>query len=179
MASSLLPISQALQRVRSAFQRRPERAVHDDTAATARWQSGSRMAIADANGVKVLTDMPPEMGGTGDQVTPGWLMRAGLASCAATSIVLMLATEGVELESLEVHVDSVSDTRGLLCMDDAAGQPVNAGPLHMQMRVRIAAPGVAPDRLRMLVERALQGSPVPSALRQVTPLGMQLDIVGA
>lgn len=178
MTSTLQPITQAVHRVRGAFQRRPEAAVHADTTATARWQGGSRMATSAPNGMTLLTDMPPELGGTGDQVTPGWLMRAGLASCAATSIMLTVAGEGLDLTLLEVQVDSVSDSRGLLCMNDASGQPVNAGPSQVQLQVRISAPGVEPEQLRALVQRALQGSPVPSALRQTTPLALQLDIVG-
>lgn len=178
MTPSLQAITQAVHRVRSAFQRRPEVAVHADTTATARWQSGTRVATSAPGGATLLTDMPPELGGTGDQVTPGWLMRAGLASCAATSIVLALAAEGLDLASLEVQADSVSDSRGLLGVADAAGQPVDAGPSQLQLRVSLCAPGVEPDRLRALVERALQGSPVPSALRQARPLALQLDITG-
>ena len=37
-------------------------------------------ATSGPGGATLLTDMPPELGGSGDQVTPGWLMRAGLAS---------------------------------------------------------------------------------------------------
>jgi uncharacterized OsmC-like protein len=60
--------------------------------------------------------MPSEVGGSGDQVTPGWLFRAGLASCAATRIAMAAAAEGIELATLEVRASSRSDTRGLLGM---------------------------------------------------------------
>jgi len=60
-----------------------------DRPATARWERGTRVVASHANGAQMATDMPNELGGTGDGVTPGWLFRAGLASCAATSIALV------------------------------------------------------------------------------------------
>jgi uncharacterized OsmC-like protein len=179
MTNTLQPIASAVQRVRSAFTRRPEVAVHDDAPATARWSGGARVVTSHADGAQLLTDMPVELGGTGDQVTPGWLFRAGLASCATTSIVLAAAAEGLELAALEVQVGSRSDARGLLGMNDEAGQPVHAGPFEVHLHVQIAAPGVAPERLQALVEAAVRCSPVPSAVTFATPLALRLDIAGA
>jgi uncharacterized OsmC-like protein len=179
MTASLQPIATAVQRVQGVFKRRPEAAVHDDTPATARWQGGTRVVTSHADGTQLLTDMPVELGGSGDQVTPGWLFRAGLASCATTSIVLAAAAEGIELAALDVSVGSRSDARGLLGMRDDAGQPVDAGPADLHLQVRIDAPGVAPALLRALVEGAVRCSPVPSLVRQATPLALRLDIAGA
>jgi uncharacterized OsmC-like protein len=176
MNTTLQPVGTAVQRVRSVLKRRPEAAVHADAPATARWQGGTRVVTSHADGAHVLTDMPAELGGSGDQVTPGWLFRAGLASCATTSIVLAAAAEGIELALLEVRVGSRSDVRGLLGMHDAAGQPVDAGPTDLHLQVRIDAPGVAPDRLRALVEGAVRCSPVPSLVQQATALALRLDI---
>ena len=176
MNTTLQPVGTAVQRVRSVLKRRPEAAVHADAPATARWQGGTRVVTSHADGAHVLTDMPAELGGSGDQVTPGWLFRAGLASCATTSIVLAAAAEGIELALLEVRVGSRSDVRGLLGMHDEAGQPVDAGPTDLHLQVRIDAPGVAPDRLRALVEGAVRCSPVPSLVQQATALALRLDI---
>lgn len=170
------PIAAALQRVAAALQRRPEIALHDDAPAAARWSGGTRIVASHANGMQWSTDMPTELGGSGDQVTPGWLFRAGLASCAATSIVLVAAAEGIELSALEVRALSRSDTRGLLGLPDAAGAPVSAGPQDVQLQVRIGAPGVPPERLRTLVAEAVRRSPVPSALPDPTPLALQIDV---
>ncbi|MEJ7688909.1 MAG: hypothetical protein WKG52_19115, partial [Variovorax sp.] len=81
-------IAAALQRVEAVLQRRPETGLHDDAPAAARWERGTRVVTHHASGAQMATDMPGELGGSGDQVTPGWLFRAGLASCAATSIVV-------------------------------------------------------------------------------------------
>ncbi|HUE09319.1 MAG TPA: hypothetical protein VMQ54_00200, partial [Steroidobacteraceae bacterium] len=105
-------IAAAMQRVESILTRRPEVGLHDDEPATARWQGGARVASSHANGTLLLTDMPTELGGTGDQVTPGWLFRAGLASCLATRIAMGAAAAGFELTLLEVLAGSRSDARG-------------------------------------------------------------------
>ena len=179
MTADLQPIATAVQRVQSVLGRRPEKGLHDDAAATARWQGGVRMVTSHADGTQVVTDMPAELGGTGDQATPGWLFRASLASCAATCILLAAATEGLALGALDVSVGSRSDTRGLLGMSDEAGRPVSAGPVELHIHVRIDAPGVAADRLRALVEGAMLCSPGPTVVQQATPLPLRLDIAGA
>src|SRR3954466_3331235 len=95
-------VSAALQRVESVLRRRPDMGLHADAPAIVKWDGGLRVTAQHANGKQVHTDMPGELGGTGDQVTPGWLFRAGLASCTATCIVMLAAREGIELETLEL-----------------------------------------------------------------------------
>ena len=99
-------IAAAMQRVESVLHRRPQAALHDDAPATARWQSGTRVVASHADGTQLVTDMPSELGGSGNQVTPGWLFRAGLASCAATRIAMGAAAAGIELTMLEVRASS-------------------------------------------------------------------------
>jgi uncharacterized OsmC-like protein len=169
-------LAQALQRVQAVLERRPETGLHEDGPATARWTGGTRVVASHANGAQVPTDMPTELGGTGDQVTPGWLFRAGLAACASTSIVMSATADGIALTALEVKATSRSDTRGLLGMAGADGQPVHAGPGDVQLAVRIAADGVPPERLRALVQAAVGRSPIPSALQAATPLALHIDI---
>lgn len=169
-------IAKALQRVQAVLQRRPEAGWHEDSPATARWAGGMRVVAAHADGTQVPSDMPTELGGTGDLVTPGWLFRAGLASCATTSIVMAAAAEGVALTSLEVKATSWSDARGLLGMAGADGAPVFAGPGDVQLAVRIQADGVPPERLRELVQAAVGRSPIPSALQAATPMALRIDI---
>jgi len=171
------PIADALERVAAVLSRRPEAGLHDDAPATARWAGGTRMIAHHANGTELQTDMPAELGGSGDRVTPGWLFRAGIASCAATSIALVAAAEGIDLTRLEARVTSRSDTRGLLGLADASGRPVFAGPGDMTLQVRIAATGIEAPRLRALVEAGLARSPIPSALPVAIPLALQVEIV--
>jgi uncharacterized OsmC-like protein len=178
VAMALQKIAAAMQRVESLLRRRPEVGLHDDAPATARWQSGTRVLSSHANGTQLLTDMPTELGGSGDQVTPGWLLRAGLASCLATRIVMGAAVEGFELATLEVSAGSRSDARGIFGMHDASGEAVRAGPCDVQVLVRIAAPGVSPERLRTLVDQSDRCSPVSAALRAAVPMTVCIEVEG-
>ena len=170
------PIAEAMQRVETVLRRKPAAGQQDDTPATARWNRGARFVASHPNGIQVATDMPTELGGTGDQVTPGWLFRAGLAACSATSILMAAAAEGIELTTLEVDAGSRSDTRGLLGMKDADGEPFYGGPGDVRLHVRIAAADVEADRLRAVVHAGVGRSPVPNAVTRATPLDLRIDI---
>jgi hypothetical protein len=78
-------IAAALQRARSVLERRPDMGLHDDAPASASWQGGTRVVTRHANGTELPSDMPTELGGSGDRITPGWLFRAGMASCPCTA----------------------------------------------------------------------------------------------
>lgn len=169
-------IAAAWRRTESVLQRRPESGVHDDSTATARWDGGLRVAASHPNGTQMLTDMPTELGGSGDRVTPGWLLRAGVASCTATRIAMAAAAQEIELETLEVSAGSRSDLRGLLGMSDADGEPVGAGPLDVEIRVRISARGVPKQRLRALVEESFRCSPMACALTDAVPVALRIEI---
>ena len=173
---SLQPVAATIARAHAVLQRRPDMGLHDDSPATARWSGGTRNVASHADGTAIETDMPTEVGGTGDRVTPGWLFRAGVASCAVTTIAMRAAMEGVALTELAARVESRSDTRGLLGMADADGSPIDAGPSAMRLYVRIGAAGVTPDALRALVDAACGSSPIPCAVRHVTPLDVQVEV---
>jgi hypothetical protein len=46
----------------------------------------------------------------------------------------------------------------------------------VELKVRICAPGTAPDRLRALVEESQRCSPVSNALCQLVPVSLRIDI---
>src|SRR5690606_29629734 len=90
MASHNL-VADAMRRAIKVFQRRPDHGLHEDATATIIWQGGTRMSACHASGASIDTDMPVELGGGGDCVSPGWLFRSGLGSCAATVIYMTAA----------------------------------------------------------------------------------------
>jgi uncharacterized OsmC-like protein len=169
-------VADALRRVEAALQRRPDMGLHDDAPAIACWKGGTRIVASHANGTEVLTDTPSELGGTGDKITPGWLFRAGFASCAATSIAMAAAREGIDLHTLETRASSRSDTRGLLRMADVDGAEVSATPRDVQLHVRIGAHGVSAERLRALVKASVNCSPIPCAVQHALPVDLRIDI---
>lgn len=168
-------VAAAMQRAQAVFQRRPEAGLHDDSVAKASWSGGTRIVSSHANGTQVSTDMPGELGGTGDRVTPGWLFRAGIASCSATAIAMVAASEEIELTSLEVQASSRSDARGLLGMVEADGRPVYAGVRDVQLHVRIAASNATSERLRALVGKSLQRSPMGTTIERANTLTVHID----
>ncbi len=172
-------IAAAVQRVQSVLARRPATGIHDDAPATALLQNGLRVVACHANGTQMPTDMPTELGGSGNEVTPGWLFRAGLASCLATRIAMGAAAEGIAVTALEVLATSRSDLRGLFGMADSTGAPVGAGPNEIQLRVRISAAGVSAERLRLLVEDCNRCSPVSAAARDAVPVDLRIEVDAA
>jgi uncharacterized OsmC-like protein len=170
-------VADAMQRAELVLRRRPDMGMHDDAPAVARWRGSTRIITSHSNGQEISTDMPGELGGTGDQVTPGWLMRAGLAACTATRIAMGAAAAGIELTTLELRATSRSDTRGLLGMTEADGTPVGAGPHDVHLHVTIAAQGVSAERLRALVEEGHRCSPVPCAIQDETPVGLHIEVI--
>lgn len=169
-------IAAAMDRVASVLRRKPQAGLSDDAAATARWDGGLRTRVHSDTGHAVATDMPVEIGGEGGAATPGWLLRAGLASCAVTRIAMAAAAEGITLQVLEARVTSRSDARGLFAIAGPDGRPVPAGPLAMALHVRIGAPGVPAERLRALVESSERCSPVTCALEQPLPVALHVDV---
>jgi uncharacterized OsmC-like protein len=169
-------ISKMVQRVRNVLSRHPDAGIHADEPAIARWGQGLRVICTHANGTQIATDLPVEIGGTGDQVTPGWLMRAGLASCVATRIAVGAAAEGIGLTRLEVSATSTSDARGLFGMTTALGEPITAAPRELRLEVRIGAPGVPRERLHAIIDESYHCSPVSAALVSAVPVALHIEI---
>jgi len=149
----------------------PHEARYTDTAATATIEDTLRCHASAPDGTAVNSDMPSSVGGAGSAPSPGWLMRAALANCDATLIAMRAAQVGIRLTDLEVVVDSESDDRGLLGIDDS----VPAGPLSMRTRIRIAAEGASEDGLREIIEWAEKHSPVADAIRRAVPTSTEVE----
>jgi len=173
---SVETISKAVQRVRNILSRHPEAGIHADEPAIAHWGQGLRMVCTHANGTQIATDLPAEIGGAGDLITPGWLMRAALASCVATRIAMEAAAAGIVLTRLEVSAASTSDARGLFGMTTDLGEPITAGPRELRLEVRIGASGVPRERLQAIVDESHHCSPVSAALLSAVPVALHVEI---
>jgi uncharacterized OsmC-like protein len=148
----------------------PEKWRNVDPPATAVMIEGLRCRAEGPGGAAIVSDMPRAVGGGDSAPRPGWFMRAALATCDATVIAMRAAQLGITLDRLEVTVESESDPRGLLGIDDA----VAAGPSRMRTRVVIAAAGVPPEQLREIVAWADRHSPVGDALRRAIPVEVEV-----
>lgn len=176
-AQKQLGIADAIARVRKHFMEHPEEARGQDPFARARIVDGLRVDVEGPKGWSISTDMAPALGGGGSAPSPGWLLRAAVASCDAVLIAIQAAEEGVRISSLETEVTSESDDRGLLGGPDLPAD-VPAGPLRVNLEVRLAAEGeLAQDALEALVARALRRSPVSEALGRVVPVDVEVKLV--
>jgi uncharacterized OsmC-like protein len=170
---STTEIGEALENITRVISEQPEKARARGNSATARLEGGLRMAVTGPNGESLHTDMPPALGGGATAPRPGWLLRAALASCASTVIAMRAAKLGISLDLLEVAVDSESDNRGMLGMDER----VSAGMSAIRARVKLAAKGVSPEQLRELAAWGDAHSPVGCTVRNPPDFRVDVEIV--
>ena len=163
-------IRSAIETASGKLTEHPEMAVGTDAAAVAVREEGLRFRVDGPAGA-VTSDMSESVGGGATGPTPGWLLRASLAACDATLVAMEAARDGIELSDLMVTVESDSDFRGVLGMDDS----VNPGPLAVRVRIELASPAAGEDRLRELVRRAEAHSPVRDAIAR--EVSMTTEIV--
>ena len=140
-------VAEAIDRLSAAISADPAKARAKNMPATARLIEGLRCEVTGPHKERLVTDMAPAVGGTATGPNPGWLLRGALASCTATVIAMRAAKLGVALESLEVSVESDSDLRGILGLDES----VSSGHGPVRIHVRIGAPAAPPQLLREIV----------------------------
>src|SRR4051812_39441166 len=165
-------IRSAIEKASAHLSDHPEAGVSTDAAATAVREEGLRFRVEGPKGA-LTTDMANSVGGGATAPTPAWLMRAALASCDATLVAMEAARDGVELTDLTVTVDSESDFRGVLGVDDS----VHAGPRAVRVRIEVAAANATDDQLDEIVQRAEARSPVRDAV--VREVSMTTEILAA
>jgi uncharacterized OsmC-like protein len=168
--SNMESIRSAIEMASGHLREHPDAALGTDAAATAVHEDGLRFRVEGPKG-QVTTDMSESVGGGATAPTPAWLLRAGLASCDATLVAMEAARDGVELTDLTVAVESDSDFRGVLGVDES----VHAGPLAVRVRIELSSPNATEDQLRQIVERAEARSPVRDAV--VREIAMSTEIV--
>jgi uncharacterized OsmC-like protein len=163
-------IRESILNLRSALASSPDAGPAPDRPAVAVVEHDLRCRAEAGDGWAVVTDMPAPVGGGGTAPTPGWLIRAALASCTATTIAMRAAELNVALTELEVTAESKTDMRGLLDVGDG----VQPGPVGALLRVRLAADDADKQRLEELVEWADSHSPVGDCVRRTIPVELEI-----
>jgi len=163
-------IRQAIEAATSYLQQHPNEARSTDSVATASVVDGLVVRVTGPKGESITTDMVPSVGGTGTAPSPGWLLRAAEASCVVTLIAMRAAMLRITLDTLEVTVDSVSDDRGILGIDEA----VRAGPLSGRVAVRLTADGVESQTLEEIAHWGIVHCPVFDALERPVPIAIEV-----
>ena len=165
-------IARAVTAVREHFREHPEKAVGLDAAARARLVEGLRVDVEGPHGWSVATDMSKSIGGTASAPSPGWLLRAAIAS-------------------VRRGPDRHPGGRGGRSADAARdGGDVrirrpwhprrrrrHARALRVLLQVRLVTDGGQPDSdVESLVARALRRSPVSEALGRVVPVEVSVAV---
>lgn len=163
-------IRKAIETASGKLAEHPEMAIGTDAAATAVREEGLRFRVDGPQG-PLMTDMSESVGGGASAPTPGWMLRAALAACDATTVAMEAARDGIKLSELSVAVESETDFRGVLGVN---GGPY-PGPLAIRVRIELAAPHATEDQLREIVNRAEAHSPVRDALAR--EMSMTTEIV--
>jgi uncharacterized OsmC-like protein len=161
-----MSIAEAVANASLYLTEHPDEARYRDSPAVARLVEGLTVEISGADGATLQTDMPKGIGGTATAPSPGWMLRAAMASCVASLIAIRAAALGFELSSVAVSVDSESDDRGILGLDES----IPAGPLSTRIEVAVSAPGRGAEEVDSLVRWAVDHCPVSDAIKRAVPV---------
>jgi uncharacterized OsmC-like protein len=154
------------------FRAHPHEAMSEDKPARALLESGLRFRVEGPNSWVITTDMTKALGGDASAPSPGWLRRAAQAACEATMVAIRAAQEGVQLDTLEVTIGSISDDRGML--GDSGG--IHPGPTESRAHIKVSSKGTPEAKLREIVEWAEQHSPVTDSLARAVPHSLEIEI---
>ena len=164
-------IGDAIQQASEYLTDHPEEARYTDSVAVAKLDGGLNVVVSASDGRTISTDMPASVGGTDTGPSPGWLFRAALAACDTTLIAMRAAMLGVELDDVEVTIDSVSNDLGMLGLNES----VPAGPLSVRTKVRVKATNTHVEAIRELVDWAVAHCPVCDATKRAVPMTVEID----
>jgi len=165
------PIGEAIQKATSYLSENPGEARYADSVAVAVLDGGLKVTVRDPEGRAVSTDMPAGVGGEDSAFSAGWLFRAALAACDTTLIAMRAAMLGIDLEDVQVTIDSESSDLGILGIDES----VPAGPFSVRTSVKVTAKEADPAAIRDLVEWAVAHCPVCDATKRAVPMTLEIE----
>jgi uncharacterized OsmC-like protein len=165
-------IAGAIANARDYLKAHPTEARYRDSPATASIEDGLRVRVSGAGGASMVTDMVTGVGGGNAAPSPGWIFRAAYASCVATLIAMRAAEHGFPVDGLKVTLDSESDDRGILGIDE----DTPPGPLSVRVQVRVSASGADASDLRAAIARAVARCPVHDAVIRAIPVEIDLRV---
>jgi uncharacterized OsmC-like protein len=171
MSNQASQIREKVEFLSKVFAETPDAARVQVPAATAVLDGGLAFHMATPNGGIVSSDMPSALGGGEKAPTPGWLLNAAVASCAATVIAMRAASLGVKLSKLEVACTAEADVRGML----GVGTDAAVAFSRLALRVSIASDSTRDEDLREIVRWASAHSPLMDTIRN--PVSLDIPIV--
>lgn len=116
----------------------------------------------------------PAVGGEGDVACSGDLLLGALAACQETTIRMVAANMGIELESLQIAIEGDWDPRGTLAMGD---YPIGLTGIRCRASIRLGNE-VNQDRAARFLRSAEKYCVVLNTLRRGVPVesSFQIDV---
>ena len=145
----------------------------DSVATAPTTEEGIRTRVEGPNDWSIVTDQAEEIGGNLPAPSPGWYLRASLASCDLVGLTIQAARVGIDLTEVEVTVESESDARGLFGVDDS----VAARPTNIRLQFKVSASYAGPERLNELVEWTEAHSFVGQAISEPMPMERSFEFI--
>jgi len=168
----MMTVREAIERISADIAADLSKAKARNAPATARLTEGLRCEVSGPTGQRMVTDMARALGGDASAPNPGWVLRCAWASCTATVIAMRAARLGIALETLEVTVDSDSDLRGILGLDENVG----AGQHAVRTTVRIRGSADA-QTLREIASWGEAHSPVGCTVRNSPACSLDIEVI--
>jgi uncharacterized OsmC-like protein len=117
----------------------------------------------------------PAVGGTGDVPCSGDLLIAALAACQETTLRMVAASMGIELEKIDVHVEADWDPRGTLAF---TGIPIGLTAIRCSTHVTVSGDARG-ERAERFLRSAEKYCVVLDTLRQGVPVESSFEVVNA
>lgn len=115
-------------------------------------------------------DHPPVLVGAGNAPTPVEFLLHALSACITAGIGNVAAARGIELESVESHIEGDVDLRGLLGISD----DVRNGYQGIRLSFKVKGDASA-EKLRQVVEQSTARSAVYDVLTNGVPVSIAVD----
>jgi len=114
----------------------------------------------------------PAVGGSGDVPCSGDVLLGALAACQETTLRMVAANMGIELESLEVEIEADWDARGTLALGD---YPIGLTAIRCNTRVTVPQ-DVRGERAERLLRSAEKYCVVLNTLRNGVPVASSFSL---
>jgi uncharacterized OsmC-like protein len=128
-------------------------------ASDARWRSGAH----------------PAVGGTGDVPCSGDLLLGALVACQETTLRMVAASMGIELESLAIEAEADWDPRGTLAL---GGAPIGLTAIRCSTHVTVRGDARG-ERAERLLRSAEKYCVVLDTLRKGVPVESRFEVTQA
>jgi uncharacterized OsmC-like protein len=103
-----------------------------------------------ARGFTFRTDWPHEVGGQDSGPTPGEVVLGALGGCVGMTYIMHAATQGIDVDELDITIEAGWDVRGLFELD---GVPAGLSNVAVAISVRANASDEVLDRIGELTTR--------------------------